>query len=359
MKLTIGTKIASGFAAVLTLMVISAVLSYRRTSDLMQGQDLVIAVRVPTIGALKDLQRDLNQSQSKGRQTILAGSEPAPSGAARKLFDSSWEEIEKDVARLDNLSPHWPVQANRDRFANMKEEIPVLRGAQEVAMEHAKDGRDAVAQAGKEFAEKATPATEALKKSLGEIADSNDKLLQDETDEMSAQAHSITMKLLVTTSVAITIGLFVAILMSRSISRGTQSVLARAEAIAAGDLTREDLQVQGQDELGELTGAINKMSADLKQMILAIIENAQRVASASEELSVTSQQISANSEETSAQAGVVSQASQQVSQNLDSVATGAQQMTTTIRSIAASAHEAATIAADAVQTAQTANANVV
>ena len=75
-------------------------------------------------------------------------------------------------------------------------------------------------------------------------------------------------------------------------------------------MTRDDLKVRSQDELGDLTTAINKMSGSLKRMILAISENAMQVASASEELNSTSQQITANSEETSAQANVVSKAAQ-------------------------------------------------
>jgi len=358
MKLTLGRKIGLGFAAVLTLMVISAVLGYVKASDLKEGQDLVMATRVPTIAALKDLQRDLNQSQSKGRQVILAGSEPARSEAATKLFASNWDEIGKDVARLDDLSAQWTMQANRDRLAKAKQELEVLREAQEAAMTHARGGSDVIIQAGNEFADKATQATEALKKSLGEVADSNDKLLLQETEQMNAETRSMTITLLTATFAAIAIGVFVAIFLSRSISRITQSVLAQVEAIAAGDLTRGDLQVQSRDELGDLTQAINKVNDSLKTMILAIIENAQHVASASEELSATSQQISANSEETSAQAGTVSRASQQVSQNLQSVSTGAEEMTSTIQSIASNAHEAATIASNAVQTAQAANANV-
>jgi len=317
-----------------------------------------MVLRVPTIVALKDLQRDLNQAQSKGRQVILAGGESARWEAASKIFDSNWDAIGRDVARLDDLSAHWIEQANRDRLAEAKQQLPVLREAQEAAMAHAKGGGDAIIPAGNEFADRATPATEALKKSLGEVADSNDKLLQHETEQMNAETRSMTMTLLTATFVAIAIGVFVAIFLSRSISRATQSVLAQAEAIAAGDLTREDLQVQSRDELGDLTNAINKVNGSLKTMILAIIENAQHVASASEELSATSQQISANSEETSAQAGTVSHASQQVSQNLQSVSIGAEEMTSTIQSIATNAHEAATVAANAVQTAQAANANV-
>jgi len=339
-------------------MVMSAILAYVETSDLKEGQDVVMAMRVPTITALKDLQRDLNQAQSKGRQVILAGGESVRWEAAKKMFDSNWDEIGKDVARLEDLSAHWTTQANRDRLAEAKRQLSVLREAQETAMTHATGGHDAVIEAGNEFADKAAPATEAIKKSIDELADSSDKLLQQETGQMNADTRSMTMTLLVATFVAIAIGVFVAMFLSRSISRATQSVLARAEAIAAGDLTNEDLQVQSRDELGDLTNAVNKMSTNLRQMILAIIDNAQHVASASEELSATSQQISANSEETSVQAGTVSQASQQVSQNLQSVSSGADEMTSTIQSIAGNAHEAATVASNAVQTAHTANANV-
>ena len=52
------------------------------------------------------------------------------------------------------------------------------------------------------------------------------------------------------------------------------------------------------------------------------------------------------------------QSTQHVSQNLQSVSTGAEEMTSTIQSIASSAHEAATIASNAVETAQAANTTV-
>jgi len=257
MRFTLGKKLGLSFGVILSLMAVSTVLSFVQLGNLKDDQDRVMAVRVPTIAALKD-----------------------------------------------------------------------------------------------------APATEAMRKSLVEVANSNDKLLQEEAAHMRAETRSVTITLLVATFVDIAIGLFVAIFLSRGISRATQSVLAQAEAIAAGDLTRDDLPVRSQDELGDLTRAINKVNHSLKTMILAIIENAQHVASASEELSATSQQISANSEETSAQAGTVSKASQQVSQNLQSVSTGADEMTSTIQSIATNAHEAATVASNAVQTAHAANANV-
>ena len=96
--------------------------------------------------------------------------------------------------------------------------------------------------------------------------------------------------------------------MSRAIGGVTQSVLVQAEAIAAGDLARDDLEVRSRDELGDLTRAINQMKMSLHSVIQSIRATAEQVAAASEELSATSQQITANSEETTAQAKVVSEA---------------------------------------------------
>jgi methyl-accepting chemotaxis protein len=354
MKLTLGKKLGLGFGVILALMVLSAVLTYVKASAIKETQDRATAMRMPTIKALTDLQRDLNQGQSKGRQAILAGNESARWEAAKKIFDSAWDEIGKDVARLDELSPQWSLQANRDRLAEVKKQLPALREVQEAAMKHAAGSeRDAVIKAGNEFADQATPITEAMKIPLGEVADSNDKLLAEETEGMNAGNRSMILTMAITTFTALGIGIFVAIFLSRTISGATQSVLIRAEAIAAGDLTRDDLKVCSQDELGDLTTAINKMSGSLKRMILAISENAMQVASASEELNSTSQQITANSAETSAQADVVSKAAQAVSQNLQTVATGAEEMGASIKEIAKNATEAAKVATSAVKVAET------
>jgi methyl-accepting chemotaxis protein len=358
MRFTLGKKLGAGFGVILGLMALSMALSFGKLGEIRTGQDLVITMRVPTISALKDLQRDLNQVQSKGRQVVLAGTDPARRDAAKQQFDSNWDDIGKDVSRLDNLATHWSVQANRERLEEVKRQLPAVRQAQETAMAHATAGTDAVLQAGNEFTDRATSAVEALKHSLDEVATSNDQLLQEETGHMDAATQSMSLVMAGSTFVALAIGIGVALMMSRRVTAATQSVLTLAEAIAAGDLTHDNVEVLNDDELGDLSQAVNRVNDSLRTMILSITESSQHVASAGEELSATSQQISANSEETSAQAQTVSQASQQVSQNLQSVSTGAEEMTSTIQSIASNAHEAATVASGAVQTAQSANANV-
>jgi methyl-accepting chemotaxis protein len=359
MKLTLGKKLGLGFGMVLVLMTVSGVLTYTKASSIKETQDRILDVSVPTISALKDIQRDLNQTQSKGRQAILAGNQSDRRESAMKLFEGTWGDIGKEISRLDDLSPKWSLQANRDSLAELKKQIPLLHETQVEIVRHSASGeRDAVTKAGDEYADKATTITEAIKKPLGDLADSFAALLTQNQEAMTSQMRSMFLTLGIATVLALAIGIFVAVFLSRSIAGATQSVLAQAEAIAAGDLTRDDVKVRSQDELGDLTTAINKMSGSLKQMILAITENSIQVAHASEELSSTSQQITANSEETSAQAQVVSDATAKVSQNLQTVATGAEEMGASIKEIAKNATEAAKVATSAVRVAETTTATV-
>jgi methyl-accepting chemotaxis protein len=359
MRLTLGKKLGLGFGVMLALMILSAMFTYRKATSIKETQDRAMNSSFPSVKACTDLQRDLNQTQNTARQAVLAGNQSARWAAAKQIFDSNWDDIGKDIGRLDALAPSWSDQANRDRLTETKQELPSLREFQEVAMKHATGSEhDATPKAGNEFADTATPVTEAVKKPLSDMADSFATLLKQSGEAMNAGNRSMNLTILFTTLIALGNGVFVAIFLGRGIARATQSVLLQAEAIAAGDLTRDDLTVHSKDELGDLTTAINKMSGSLKRTILAITENAVQVASASEELTAVSQQMSANAEETSAQAKVVSSATAQVSQNLQTVATGAEEMGASIKEIAKNATEAAKVATSAVKVAETANATV-
>jgi CHASE3 domain sensor protein len=178
MKLTLGRKLGLGFGTILALMVFMSVMSYLKSSSIKQSQDATLELRFPSLEAAKNLQRDLNQTQSKGRQFILAGAEQVRKDAAKKLFDGAWGDIDKDVAAMDELAPKWSLQANRDHLADVKHQLLMLRAAQEAAMNRAVSGEhDAITKAGNEFADQATPATEAIKTALGGMADSFNTLL--------------------------------------------------------------------------------------------------------------------------------------------------------------------------------------
>ncbi len=97
---------------------------------------------------------------------------------------------------------------------------------------------------------------------------------------------------------------------------------------------------------------------NLKNTLTAVNQNAQALASASEELTAVSQQMSSNSEETAAQSNVVASASEQVSRNVATVATSAEEMSASVKEIAKNANDAARVATEAVSVASSTNATV-
>ena len=179
MKLTLGKKLGLGFGVILALMVLSTVMTYWKVADIKQSQDNVFSLSFPSVETAASLQRDLNQVASKGRQAILAGTEPDKREAAKKLSDDAWSEVGKDVARLDELASHWTLPENRDRLAEIKKALPSFREVQDAEINHAASGeRDAVVKAGDRYSEIAIPINNGIKKSLDDMANTFDQLLQ-------------------------------------------------------------------------------------------------------------------------------------------------------------------------------------
>jgi methyl-accepting chemotaxis protein len=357
-KLTLSKKMGLGFGTILALVFVSAAIDYFENAGIKRAEDTTVEQRFPAIESCRALQRDLNYTQVKGRQAILAGTQKDRWEDARSAFDGAWTSVDSDVAFLDDLSPGWPAE-NRQQLEDVKRHLPRLRSTEEAAITHAASGElDAVIHAGNENADLVTPANIAVKESLDALSGSLVALLGKDKEELRAKNRTLNLVLAITTGVALCVGCFLSVVLSRSVVHAARSLLAQAGAIAAGDLTRDDLEVSSRDELGDLTAEVNKMSQSLRSMILAIRENTGKLASAADELSNVSQQISANSEETSVQAKVVSDSAQQVSQHLQTVATGAEEMGVSIREIAKNATEAARVATSAVKVAETTTATV-
>ncbi|HEY6253400.1 MAG TPA: MCP four helix bundle domain-containing protein, partial [Candidatus Angelobacter sp.] len=130
MKLSVGKKLGLGFGALVALMLLNAAIAYLKAADIRKSQDTTIEMRFPAIEAARELQRDLNYTQVKGRQAILAGTDPARWQDAKKGFEGAWTSIGKDVALLDQLAPTWPRE-NRDQLEAIKQKLPELRETEE------------------------------------------------------------------------------------------------------------------------------------------------------------------------------------------------------------------------------------
>jgi len=148
-------------------------------------------------------------------------------------------------------------------------------------------------------------------------------------DAESAQARSLQ---LISTLLALLVGIVAAVIITRQITRPLRETLAVVERIASGDLSH-NIQVTRRDELGVLQQGIQRMGTTLRELISGIRDGVTQIASAAEELSAVTEQTSA---------GVNSQKIE-----TDQVATAMHEMTATVQEVARNAEQASQAASAA------------
>jgi methyl-accepting chemotaxis protein len=191
----------------------------------------------------------------------------------------------------------------------------------------------------------------------GELRDSLEDRARAATEAAGAQKTRAVWTMAAAIAVGLAVTLALAVAVSRRIVRPLASVVAVADAVAAGDLSRSTGVVRG-DEVGRVAAALDRAVLDLREVMTSVASSADAVAASSEELSASSAQISASAEQTSTQSGVVAGAAEEVSRGVQTVAAGAEQMGASIREIATNAAEASEVAARAVTAAETTTATV-
>ncbi|GGN98560.1 hypothetical protein GCM10010112_91610 [Actinoplanes lobatus] len=118
------------------------------------------------------------------------------------------------------------------------------------------------------------------------------------------------------------------------------------------------LQPAGSREMGQLADAFNEELERSLVLVSAVAGNADTLAAASEELSVTSDQVAAGSGDASRMATQVADTADQVSHNVQIVAAGTEEMGASINEISQNTTEAARVGENAVILAGNTNATV-
>ncbi len=111
---------------------------------------------------------------------------------------------------------------------------------------------------------------------------------------------------------------------NRVVVRPVREVVELAEAVAGGDLTATDVKVNSHDEMGALASAINRMKANLKDIISRMRATSENIASASHQLAASSSQIVKGADKQSAQTNQVANAMEEMSASVIEVAKNSQ-----------------------------------
>lgn len=127
------------------------------------------------------------------------------------------------------------------------------------------------------------------------------QLRLDSQGSFESTRTTMILAVLIVAVLAIGIGLAV----GRAITKPLSILSREAEAIAAGDMTVEAVQVKSKDELGQLAASFNRMSANLRQIV-------GEVRGASDSLSAMSQEMAASAEQVTGAVAEIAAGTQRV-----------------------------------------------
>lgn len=257
--------------------------------------------------------------------------------------DTSVAELIADVNTFPQSdTPQW------DDFISRWESWVTYRDATLVPLAEAGDQPGFTAAVNDHTAGDPEQAGRVLEIAKGQI----DRQVQEIMDKARTEISITIIALLVAFIVAVGLGGFIALAVTRRISRDLSAVVASAEALAQGDLTHT-VQQTSKDEIGQMVAAFNTAQTQLRSVIGSVVDTAGTVTNASEHISASNSQVASSAEETSTQATVVAAAAEEVNRNVQTVAAGAEEMEASIREISANAAEAARVAGNAVKVSQT------
>ncbi|SFW78515.1 methyl-accepting chemotaxis protein [Pseudomonas fluorescens] len=225
-------------------------------------------------------------------------------------------QLDAAIASLEPLNEHFS-SSRQDELRQLENALTQYRSAVQAFKLATAD----VVQARKEMTDQGTTIV-ALSEQLYQIQ-------LDRRDAESAEARTLQ---LISTLLALLVGVIAAVIITRQITGPLRETLAVVERIASGDLS-QNVIVTRRDELGVLQQGIARMGVTLRDLISGIRDGVTQIASAAEELSAVTEQTSA---------GVNSQKVE-----TDQVATAMHEMTATVQEVARNAEEASQAAAAA------------
>ena len=165
-------------------------------------------------------------------------------------------------------------------------------------------------------------------------------------DEVKAQVSNILKLMAGATIVIILVAIGAIVAFANNISGPIVQLCAECEELTSGDLRRQGVSVESNDEIGKLARDFDEMRANLRKLITTVMSESEQVAAASEELTASAYQSSQAAQTvadsiTNIAGGLATQASDAKEANAT-----AQTMSVSTGEIAQNANDIARVAAD-------------
>ena len=319
-NLKLGQRLGAAFAAILFLLVCNSILGVNGIGKTFDSVTAMYGESVIPLAALSDVEYLATRNRILAMDTIL---NPAPANVEKR----SAEQIKNS----DKLDASWKIYLGTNLTDPEKELVKVFEPA---VAEYRSKGivpiREA-AQAGKTeealniYKTQLSPLAPKVFETIAKLKEIQIKLAKEQFDQSAGVNKSVKMMTFGVTLLSILLGVFLAWVITRSITVPMDEAVKIAQLVSEGDLT-SDIKVDSKDETGQLLQALKNMNAGLENIVQQVRSGTDTISLAATEIAQGNQDLSARTE---SQAGA-----------LQETASSMEELTSTVRQNAENAKQA-------------------
>ncbi len=340
MKISIQTKLLSGFLGVILLLVLISLVSLSNLDGMGRQAKEVNTKWMPSVTLLGTMNGDISDIERLVLNMIVEN-RSSEFTAIQESYTALTAKIEQEREQYQQLIRTEEEQQLYDQFSQNYEafiaELPPLIVA----------AQNNQAESARELHRQAYGTWSAANNSIMKLIELDNREASLKSNEAVDKAGFATNLVVGLSATAIVLAVLIAVLLGRMIAIPLKRVQKAAERIAAGDLTGEAIRVRGRDEIGGLAESFNVMTLSLRELIESVAASSELVAASSEELTASaeqnklaSEQIAATVQETAA--GTIRQVdiAETSAQAMQEMSIGADQIATRAQTVSESAAEA-------------------
>ncbi|PQO44139.1 methyl-accepting chemotaxis protein [Blastopirellula marina] len=198
--------------------------------------------------------------------------------------------------------------------------------------------------------QKLRAAVHRIEPLVDQIAHNAETTAAQVAEDTAQSAEISTQRATIAGAVAVLMGVMIAWLLTRSITKPLSKMTALADRVARGDL-KQTLDIRRDDEIGQLASAFNQLIVSLREIIAGLAVEAERLTGASGDMAATagflneqasntrtrSASATAATEEISAQIDSMNHLTEEISRNFGVISNNMQEMSSCITEIAKNA----------------------
>lgn len=278
--LKLQSKLILGFGLVLLMMIISSAFSLYQNVQMEKATAAIAQDAMPLGRLADDLLTQLVNEESAARGYVVSGDSSylAPYYAGK-------DQIQKDLEDIAIFLPSHPEIA-----ALMARGQPLIEQAQvyfleQITLVQLGDISKARLKIG---STKAT--TDGYRAVNNDMRQEIDRITQNALNQSQIANQRAQLSLLILTIVSIVWGLLVALVLARMIAKPLAKVSRTMERVAEGDLTFDQIVIDGRDEIGMMVDSVNQMQANLRSLIQRSKESAWQIATSAQEMSASTEE---------------------------------------------------------------------